>query len=117
MVNCRTGKRVSLTGTACSFCDCSANVLSVSYTVRICFVRYTSVTSASVDRSLSVCLVRMRSLRLPLRSSPHLRRLPSRDKQFFADFLSVRRPLPLSIYMCQHNKSCHELIHPNFKLA
>ena len=57
-------KTVSPRSTACSFCDRSANVLSVSYTVHIHFVHYTSVTRRFVDRSLSVtCLVRMRSLK------------------------------------------------------
>ena len=85
-VNCRTGKRVSPTSTACSFCDRSTNVLSI-YTVHIRFVCYTSVTRTFPDRSLSVtCLVRMRSLRVPRRFSPPLRRLPSPDKQFLQFF-------------------------------
>ena len=94
----RTGNRVSWARTACAFCDRSTNVLSVSYTVHIRFVRYTSATHTLVDRSLSVtCLVPMRSLRLPRRHSPPLRRLPSPCKHFFVFFLSVRRPLPLSV--------------------
>ena len=85
--NRRTGKRVSPMSTACSFCDRSANVLSVSYTVHIRFVRYTSVKRTLVDRSLSVaCSVRMLSLRLPRRFSPPLRHLPSPDKQFLHIF-------------------------------
>ena len=40
--------------TACSFCDRSAKLLSVSYTEHIRLVRYTSVTRMFVDRSLSV---------------------------------------------------------------
>ena len=81
-VNCRTGKRVSWPSTACSFCDRSANVLSVSYTVHICFVRYTSATRTFVD-----CLFGTYALlRLPRRSSPPLRRLSSQDKHFFAFF-------------------------------
>ena len=72
-VNCQTGKRVSGTSTACSFCDRSANVLSVSYTVHIRFVHYTSVTRRFIDQSLSVtCAVHMRTLQLPRRSSPPL---------------------------------------------
>ena len=44
-----------------SIIDRSINVLSVSFTVHIRFVRYTSVTRPLVDRSLSVtCPVRMR---------------------------------------------------------
>ena len=96
-VNCRTGKRVSPTSAACSFCDRSANVLSVPYTVHIRFVRYTSVTRTFGDRSLSVAsLVRMHSLRLPRRSSQPLRRLPSPDKQFLHIFcpFGVRYPYP-----------------------
>ena len=62
MVNCRTGKRVYPTSTACTFSVRSTNVLSVSYMVHIRFVRYTSVTRAFVDRSVSVtCSVHMRS--------------------------------------------------------
>ena len=75
-------------------------------TVHIRFVRYTSVTRTLVGRSLPVTgSVRMRSLRLPRRYSPPLRRLPSPDKHFFAIFLSVRRPLPLSVFMWQHHLS------------
>ena len=86
-VTCWTGKRVSPTCTAGSFYDRSANVLSVSYTVHIRFVRYTSVTRTFVDRSLLVtCSVRMRSLRLPRRSLLPLRQLPSPDKQFLHIF-------------------------------
>ena len=82
-VNYRTSKRVSWTGTPCSFCDRSMNVLSVSYTVHIPFVRYTSVIRKLAGHSLPViCLVRMHSLRLPRRHSPPLRRLPSLDKHF-----------------------------------
>ena len=94
-INYRTGNRVPGTSTACAFCDHSTNVLSVSYTVHIRFVRYTSVTLTLVDRSLSItCSVRMRSLQ-------HLRRLPSPDKQFLHFFclLDVRCPLPLSVDM------------------
>ena len=58
----RTGNRVSWTSAACPFCDRSTNVLSVSYTVHIRFVRYTSV------------------------HSPPLRRLPSPDKHFLQIF-------------------------------
>ena len=72
MVKYRTGNRVPKTSTACAFCVRSANVLSVSDTVHIRFVRYTAVTRTSVDCSLYVtCVVRMRSLRLPGRPSPH----------------------------------------------
>ena len=89
MVNYRTGKIVSWAITACAFRDRSTNVLSISYTVRIHFVRYTSVTRTCtlVGRSLSVtCSVRMRSLRLPRRHSPPLRQLPSPDKHFLQIF-------------------------------
>ena len=65
-INYRTGNRVRGMSTACAFCDHSTNVMSVSYTVNIRFVGYTSVTLTLVDRSLSVtCSVRMRSLQLP----------------------------------------------------
>ena len=85
-VNYRTSKRVSWMGTPCSFCDRSMNVLSVSYTVHIPFVGYTSVIRMLVGHSLSVtCLVRMHSLRLP----------PSLDKHFLHFFC----PLPLSVDM------------------
>ena len=68
--------RVTQTNIACAFFDHSTNVLSVSYTVHIHFVCYTSVTRTLVDNSLSVtCLAHMRSLRL-------LQRLPSPDKHF-----------------------------------
>ena len=78
-----TGNRVSWTSTACAFCDRSTDVTSVSNTVHIRFVRYTSVTHTLVSRPLSVtCSVRMRSLRLPRRHSPPLRRLPQPDKHF-----------------------------------
>ena len=84
---CQTGKRVSGTSTACSFCDHSANVLSVSYTLHMRFVRYTSVTRTFVDRSFFItCSVRMRFSRLPRRSSPPLRRLPTPDKPFLHFF-------------------------------
>ena len=95
-VNYRTIKRVSWTGTPCSFCDLSMKVLSVSYTVHIPFVHYTSVIRMLVGHSLSVtCLVRMHSLRLPRRHSPPLRRLLSLDKHFLHSFC----PLPLSVDM------------------
>ena len=83
--------------TVCAFCVRSTNVLSVSYMVHIRFVRYTSVTRAFVDHSLFVTFsVRMRSIRLPRRSLPHLRRLPSPDKQFLHIFcpFSVRYLYP-----------------------
>ena len=97
MVICRT---VSGTSTAFSFRDGSANVLSIFHMLHIRFVRYTSVTRTFVDPSLSVtCLVRMRSLRLSRQSSRPLIRIPSLDKHFIAFFLSVRRPLPLSVYI------------------
>ena len=51
--------------TACSFCGRSANVLSVSYTVHIRLVRYTSVTRMFVDRSLSF----FRAIRVRLATS------------------------------------------------
>ena len=90
-INYRTGNRVPGTSTACALCDHSTNVLSVSYTVHIRFVRYTSVTLTLGDRSLSVtCSVHMRSIQLP-------QRLPSPNKHFLHFFLSVRRPLPLSV--------------------
>ena len=64
------------------------NDLSVSYTVNIRFVRFTSVTLTLIDRSLSVtCSVRMRSLQLP-------RRLTSPDKHFLHFFCP-----PLSVDM------------------
>ena len=97
-VNCLTGNRVSKTSTAYSICDRSATVLSVSYTVHIRFVCYISVTRTFVDCSLSVtCLVCMRSLRLPLRSSMPLRRLSSPDKQFMHFFcpFGIRNLYPL----------------------
>ena len=62
MVNFRTGNRVSWTSTACAFCDHSTNVLSVSYTVHIHFVDYTSVTVGNVSgyRCVSDCRSRGR---------------------------------------------------------
>ena len=49
-----TGNRVPGMSTACILCDQSTNVLSVSYTVHICFVRYASFTLTLVDSSLSL---------------------------------------------------------------
>ena len=51
-------------------------------------------------RLLTTCLVRMRSLRLPRRSSPPLRRLPSLDKHFLHFFspFGVRYLYPLICY-------------------
>ena len=63
--------------TARQFKECPGrvrHVLSVSYTVHIRFVHYTSVTRTFIDRSLSVtCSVHMHTLQLPRRSSPPLR--------------------------------------------
>ena len=67
------------------------NVMSISYTVHIRFVRYSSVTLTLVDRSFSItCSVRMRPLQLP-------RRLPSPDKHFLHFFcpFGVRYLYPL----------------------
>ena len=98
-----------------AFFDRSLNVLSVSYTVHIRFVRYISVTrtAMSVSSPLFVrylsgtyaLLMRfMRSLHHPRRpSSPPRRRSPP-DKHFLHFFLSVRRPLALSGDMWQHLK-------------
>ena len=91
---------ISCTSTACSFCDRSANVLSVSYTVHIRFVCYTSVTR--LVRLLTVLRpLLMRSLRLRRQSSPPLRRLPSPDKHFLHFFcpFGVRYLYPL-IFDC-----------------
>ena len=83
-VNCRTGKRVSSTSTACSF---QRFVRSLYGTHSFCPLYCTSVTRTFVDRSLCVtCSVCMRPLRLPRRSLPPLRRLPSPDKHFLHIF-------------------------------
>ena len=114
MVNYSTGDRVLRTNNACAYFDRSTNVLSVSYTVHIRFVRYTSVTRTLVDRSLSVtCSVRLRSLRLPRRPSPPPRRFPSPDKYFLHFFCPFdnRYLYPLicdsTIYIRQHHKLFH----------
>ena len=90
-INYRAGNRVPGTSTASAFCDHSTNILSISYTVHIRFVRYTSVTLTLVDRSLSItCSVRMRYLQLPWR-------LPPPDKHFLHFFcpLGVHYLYPL----------------------
>ena len=82
-VKYKTYDIVPQTSTACTFRVRLTNVWSVSYTVHIRFVRYTSVTRTWVYRSLSVtCPVHMHSLRLPRRPSSPPRRLPSPDKYF-----------------------------------
>ena len=104
-VNNKTYNSVSWTNTTCAFCDRSMNVLSVSYTVHISFVRYTSVTRTLVYRSFFfTCSICMRSLRLQRRHSPPLRGLPSSDKHFLHFFCSfgVRYPYLLS--------DCHTLL-------
>ena len=97
-VNYRTGNRVPKTSTACAFCVRSTNVLSISYTVHIRFVRYTSVTCTWIDRTLSItCAIRMRSLRLLGQPSPRPKRLPSPDKYFLPFFcpFGIRYLYPL----------------------
>ena len=87
--------------------------LSVSYTVHIRFVRYTSVTRTLIGHSLSVsCSVRMCSLRLSRQHSPPLRRLPSPDKHFLQIFcpFGVRYLYPyicdstINIILDNHNR-------------
>ena len=80
-VNYRTANRVPKTSITRAFCIRSTN--SISYTVHIRFVCYTSVTCTWVDCSLSItCPVRMRSFQLLGWPSPPPRRLPSPDKHF-----------------------------------
>ena len=65
-INYRTGKRFPRTNITCAFIDRSSNVLTISYTVHIRCVRFTSITRTLVDHSLSVsCSAHMRSLQLP----------------------------------------------------
>ena len=96
-----------------AFCDRSANVLSVAFTVHNCFVHYTSVTYAakSISWPFFVCykcathafyVLLTRSGKTLIATETTFITGWTLD-YIFCIFLSVHHPLPLSVNVWQHH--------------